>query len=168
MNNLSRMKDAEAREDVVRTVRLLKEDSRVDGERIAVVGFCMGGRLAFLSAEWLGREIHCAVSFYGGGIGAPKGYFPGQTEVPLSHVEKIEARLLLFYGETDAFIPAEERNAVSDALEKAGKRFRMITYPGAGHGFFCEDRSAYHRESAEAAEKEMQSFLGSCLGLSVS
>ena len=168
MNNLSRMKDAEAREDIARAVRLLKEDPRVDGGRIAVVGFCMGGRLAFLSSEWLGREIHCAVCFYGGGIGAQKGYFPGHTEVPLAHVGKIEASLLLLYGEADSFIPAEERKAVSDSLQKAGKKFRIVTYPGAGHGFFCEDRSAYHKEAAEAAEKEMRSFLGGCLGLPVS
>jgi carboxymethylenebutenolidase len=168
MNNLSRMKDEEAREDISRALTLLKEDPRVDSGRIAVVGFCMGGRLSFLSSEWFGNEIHCAISFYGGGIGAPKGYFPGHTEVPLAGVRKIAANLLLFYGEKDSFIPEEERNAVSSALEKAGKKFRMITYPGAEHGFFCEDRPSYHPESARSAEKEMKSFLSACLGLRVS
>ncbi|MCL4485637.1 MAG: dienelactone hydrolase family protein [Nitrospirae bacterium] len=168
MNNLSRMKDEEAREDISRALRLLKEDPRVDAGRIGVVGFCMGGRLAFLSSEWFGKDIHCAVAFYGGGIGAPKGYFPGQTEIPLAGVGKIEANLLLFYGESDSFIPAEERRTISEALEKAGKKFRMITYPGAEHGFFCEDRPSYHRESAMAAENEMKSFLSSCLGFRVS
>ena len=165
MNNLSRLKDDETKEDIERALKILKDDPAVDSSRIAVVGFCMGGRLAFLASEWFSKDIHCAVSFYGGGIGASKGHFPGQTEIPLSEVSKIEAQLLLFYGEKDGFIPSEERQKISETLEKAGKNFRIVTYPGADHGFYCEDRAAYHPASARAAEIEMKSFFNSCLGI---
>lgn len=163
MNNLSRIKDSEVKDDVGKALGLLKSDPSVDVSRLAVVGFCMGGRLSFLSSEWYGPDFRCAVSFYGGGIGAPKGMFPGQTEGPLSGVPAIQARLLLFYGAKDGFIPAEERAAVSKSLESAGKSFKMVTYPHADHGFFCEDRPSYHRESAEAAEKELKAFFSGCL-----
>jgi len=159
MSNLSRVKDGEVREDIVRAISLLNKDKNVDPERIGVVGYCMGGRLAFLSAEWFGSGLKAVACFYGGGIGAPKGYFPGQTEVPLAGVDKISAPLLLLYGEEDTFIPEGERSAVSDALRSAGKKFQMVTYSGAGHGFFCEDRPSYHPESAHASEKVLREFL---------
>jgi Dienelactone hydrolase and related enzymes len=82
MGNLSRLKDEEAKEDISRCLDILRSDPRVDRDRIGVVGFCMGGRLAFLSAGWFGEKIKAAVPFYGGGIGAPKGFFLGIRRCP--------------------------------------------------------------------------------------
>ncbi len=163
MSNLARLKDEEAREDISRAIDLLKEDRQVDPERVGVLGFCMGGRLAFLAAEWFGEKIKVSVCFYGGGIGAPKGSFPGQTEIPLSGVNKISSPLLLFYGEEDTFISASERTAVTDSLKKAGKSFQITTYPKAGHGFFCEDRPSYNRDSALEAGEVMKEFFSAFL-----
>ena len=159
MANLSRLTDSEAKDDIGRCLDLLRADPRVDRDRIGVVGFCMGGRLAFLSAGWFGEKITAAVPFYGGGIGAPKGFFPGQTEVPLSVVSSLRAELLLFYGEKDDFIPEEERRAIDKALTAAGRTFRMVTFPEAQHGFFCEDRPSYHKESADRAQSMLKEFL---------
>ena len=163
MANLSRLKDEESKEDISRCLEILRSDPRVDKDRIGTVGFCMGGRLAFLSAGWFGEKIKAAVPFYGGGIGAPKGFFPGHTEVPLSLVPGIRADLLLFYGGKDDFIPEEERKAVSASLSAAGRPFRMETFSEAGHGFFCEDRPSYHKESADRAEALLREFLDSRL-----
>jgi Dienelactone hydrolase and related enzymes len=163
MANLSRLKDEESKEDISRCLEILRSDPRVDKDRIGTVGFCMGGRLAFLSAGWFGEKIKAAVPFYGGGIGAPKGFFPGHTEVPLSLVPSIRADLLLLYGGKDDFIPEEERKAVSAALSAAGRPFRMETFSEAGHGFFCEDRPSYHKESADRAETLLREFLDSHL-----
>lgn len=159
MGNLSRLKDEEAKEDISRCLEILRSDPRVDRDRIGVVGFCMGGRLAFLSAGWFGEKIKASVPFYGGGIGAPKGFFPGHTEVPLSLVPGIRADLLLLYGGKDDFIPEEERKAVAKALSDANRSFRMETFPDAGHGFFCEDRPSYHKESADRSEILLREFL---------
>ena len=163
MSNLSRLRDEEAREDILRAMDHLKNDRHVDPDRIGVVGFCMGGRLAFLAAEWFGSGIKAAASFYGGGIGVPKGRTPGQTEVPLQGIQKITAPILLVYGEEDSLIPEEEREAVEEALKAGEKSFRMISYPGAGHGFFCDDRPSYHRESAIEAEKALREFFSTSL-----
>lgn len=159
MANLSALQDRDAKEDISRCLEILRNDPRVDRERIGTVGFCMGGRLAFLSAGWFGEKVKAAVPFYGGGIGAPKGFFPGQTEVPLSLVPAIRADLLLMYGGKDDFIPEEERKAISGALSSAGRSFRMEVFPEAGHGFFCEDRTVYHKDSADRAEPMLREFL---------
>lgn len=162
MGNLARIRDDESRTDIGRAIGLLKEDPRVDPARIGVVGFCMGGRMAILAAQWF-PELTASASFYGGGIGLETGRFPGQTEVPLKGLGRLSCPLLLLYGELDAHIPAEERKTVAEALEAAGKSFRMVTYPGAGHGFFCPDRPSWHEETARAAEEELRGFFASRL-----
>ena len=159
LSNLARVRDAEVRQDILRAIAILKQDILVDSDRIGIVGYCMGGRLAFLSSEWFAGTLRATVCFYGGGIGTPVGRFPGQTEVPLRHVAEINSPLLLIYGEEDTNIPESARNDVSKALSEAKKDFQMITYPGAGHGFFCPDRPSWHEASAHLAEKVLQEFL---------
>lgn len=104
---------------------------------VAVVGFCFGGRAAFTSA-CLVDGIEAAAVFYGPGIA-------GGSHAVLDHVEGIDARMLLLYGEEDPTIPAEDRAAIEAALEAAGVDFSSVVYPDAGHAFSCDARPAMFR-----------------------
>jgi carboxymethylenebutenolidase len=118
-------------------LRALLEQSTND-PHVAACGFCMGGRLAFFANALL--PLHCAVSFYGGGIA--------------SHPElaaKQHGPLMLFWGGKDAFIPKAQRREIADALEAAGKRFTEINVGHADHGFFCNERKAFDAEAAREA-----------------
>lgn len=106
--------------------------------KVAVVGFCWGGSVAFLANTRFGAP---AVSYYGG------------RTVPLLH-ERPKAPLLLHFGETDPIIPPEDVEKHREALPGAEIR----VWP-AGHGFNCDVRADYNPEVAQRAMERTLHFL---------
>jgi carboxymethylenebutenolidase len=132
----------------------------VDPKRIATWGFCLGGWVSMLSACKL--PITAAVSFYGGGmVNARPGF--GFTPI-IDEFGSINCPVLLVYGAQDKGIPPEDIAAVQSRLASLGKAHEVEIYPDGGHGFFCEDRPAYHRDSAEAAWTRATKWLTAKLG----
>jgi carboxymethylenebutenolidase len=134
--------------DLGAAVRALKGRPETAG-KIAAVGFCFGGRLAYLSAA--GGFVDAAVSYYGGGI-----------QNLLDQADKIHVPMLFHYGEKDAGIPLE-------AVEQVKTRFEgkpntgLHVYPGAEHGFNCTERSAYDQRASALALGRTLTFLASHL-----
>ena len=132
-----------------------RADVRHDG--YGVVGFCMGGRLAFLTAAEFGDAIVAAASFYGGGIAPDQ---PRLGRAPLApRAPEIRAKLLLIYGADDAGIPPTEIARVTEALGAAKVDATVHVYPNAGHGFASSDRESYVPAVTEAAWAETAAFL---------
>jgi carboxymethylenebutenolidase len=123
---------------------------RVDPDRIAAIGFCMGGRAAYIANAHL--PLRAAVSFYGGGI-APD---------LLGSAAQQYAPILMFWGGLDTHIPPEQHRAVADALTAAGKTHEQVFFSQAGHGFFCDQRDAFHPGAAAQAWALVQAFLADC------
>jgi carboxymethylenebutenolidase len=117
-----------------------------DGGRVqavGAVGYCMGGRVAFLADAEL--PLQAAVSYYGGGIAPnPQGMFPGL----LGRAKELHGPILLFWGGRDDHIGLDQTRAVEDALRAAGKHFVQVTFSGVGHGFFCDERPSYDANAA--------------------
>jgi carboxymethylenebutenolidase len=139
--------------DMGAAISYLQQRPAVLAGRIGVTGFCMGGRVAFLTA-CLNPAVKAAVPFYGGGIGSamPHG------KAPLDHADTLTAPVLLFYGEKDAFIPLDEVERVKTRLAGLKKDAEVVVYPGADHGFFCNERASYHAESAADAWGRLLKF----------
>jgi carboxymethylenebutenolidase len=132
----------------------------VDPARIASWGFCLGGWASALAACEL--PVAAAVSFYGGGMVNPR---PGIGFTPIiDRFPSIRCPLLLVYGAKDQGIPPADIDAVRARLTSLGKDYEIEVYPEGGHGFFCEDRAAYDRSSAEAAWTRATGWLASKLG----
>ena len=144
---MQKLDDAEFVKDMEATLDSLAARGDVDAAKIGVTGFCMGGRLAFLSAAALPDRIAAAVPFYGGGIAGH-----------LARADAIRAPLYLFFGEKDAFIPLDQVQQVDDELRRLGKRYELKTYAGAEHGFFCNERASYHAEAAADAWERLLGF----------
>lgn len=125
-----------------------------DSSRVAALGFCMGGFVSILAACQL--PLATAVSFYGGGM-TRKREGIGLSPI-VGEFSGIHCPVLLVYGDQDPSIPLEDVEAVRGALTRAGKRHEIEIYAGAGHGFFSEDRSSYHEESAAKAWKRTLSW----------
>ena len=134
--------------DMRAALGFLGRKPEVASSRIAVTGFCMGGRLSFLAAAELSDAIAAAAPFYGGGIGSL-----------MSRAGRIECPLHLFFGADDTYIPESEVRAIDIGLRELGKTYRIDVYPGAGHGFMCEDRPGYAAEAAADAWVKLTSFL---------
>jgi carboxymethylenebutenolidase len=125
----------------------------------AVVGYCMGGRLAFLAGIELGKQLSATVCYYGGAIAPGKARDKLGRTPPIGRVDEMAVPVALHYGGKDRSIDAEERARVSAALDDAGKRYTLSLYPDAGHGFDCEDRKSYHAGAAAEAWALTRAFL---------
>jgi carboxymethylenebutenolidase len=120
----------------------------------------MGGYASVLAACEL--PLAAAISFYGGGMVHPR---PGIGFTPLlERFASIRCPVLLVYGAKDAGIPAEDIAAVQGKLASLGKVHEVEVYPNGGHGFFCEDRTAYDPGSAEASWTRATGWLAAKLG----
>ena len=119
---------------------------------VFAIGYCMGGRAAFLAALTL--PLAGAISYYGGGI-APNATNPGL----LGRASGMQAPLLLFWGGRDKHIPPEQVRAVTDALRTMGKNFVNVEISNADHGFFCDARASYSPAAALLAWPLTLAFL---------
>jgi carboxymethylenebutenolidase len=144
--------------DVGSCLRYLASRDSVEAASIGTLGFCMGGRLSFLTATRFPKEISAAVSFYGGGL-AGENRRDGQTLDPLEEATKLRCPLLLFYGELDQHITAEHVDRFTGRLKQLGKGFQSYVYRGAGHGFFCNERGSYNPTAAADAWQKTMDFL---------
>jgi carboxymethylenebutenolidase len=108
------------------------------------VGFCFGGRQAFVSPT-LGLGLAGAIGFYG----RPTGVHPSGTPAPVEVAGSIGSPILGLFGGADAGIPDEVVVSFDAALEAAGVDHRIVTYEGAPHSFF--DRKADDFADASAA-----------------
>lgn len=131
-------------------------------DAIAVVGFCMGGRLAFLANATLGTRLAATVSFYGGGIAPPEP--KGKRKPLLDRVGDITAPALLIYGAKDASIGPEEHARLARALTEANKRYTIAVFPEAPHAFATFDRESYREQAAAQAWRTAEDFLAACFG----
>lgn len=116
--------------------------------RIGALGYCMGGRLAFVAAARCG--VDAAVAYYGGGIA---------TQLDLAPL--IRCPVQFHHAEVDASIPATAVAAVQAAMAgaPAAAQAEFHLYPGAQHGFNCWARAAYHPGSSALALGRSLSFL---------
>ena len=139
--------------DVGAAYNWLTSEPEVDPRRIAAIGYCMGGRAAFLANTEL--PLAASVSYYGGGIAAQL----------LDRVPKLHGPQLLCWGGKDTHIPPGQTRAIDDALRAADKPYTTITFGEAGHGFFCDQRSAYHPDVAAEAWALTVAFLARTTGI---
>ncbi len=125
----------------------LRANDQVAADRIASIGFCMGGRASYLADAAL--PLQASISFYGGGIAQQYLHRAGDLHAPI----------LLFWGGLDQHILAEHRHAVVDALTKANKPFVNVLVSYADHGFFCDARASYNAAAAGLAWALTKQFL---------
>ena len=108
---------------------------------IAIVGFCMGGTIAFLSAARL-SGLKCAIAYYGGRIVA---FADERPKCPVQ----------MHFGENDQSIPMTD----VEIIKQKRPECEIYVYKGAGHGFHCDERGSFHQPSATLAWERAQAFL---------
>lgn len=116
--------------------------------RAGVLGFCLGGKLAYLAA--CRTDCDVAVSYYGVGI-----------EQALGEADRLAGKaLVLHIAEQDGFCPPEARNAILLALQ-GRPGVELYVYPGADHAFARTGSSHYHKPSALMAhQRSIAAFRG--------
>jgi carboxymethylenebutenolidase len=115
----------------------------IPAERIGVVGFCMGGTVALITAAR--RPVGAAVTFYGGGVTEGRFGFPPLVE----EATRLGAPWLGLYGDLDQGIPVDGVEQLREAAAGSGQTTGIVRYPEAGHGFHCDQRGSFEAKSAE-------------------
>lgn len=121
-------------------VEAAAKEARTAGSA-AVVGFCWGGTVAHVAASDL--DVDAAVSYYGGGVAK---MLDKQPRCPI----------LYHFGDQDHSIPLPD----IEKIRKAYPGSVVHVYPGAQHGFNCDERASYSAADARLAFERSIAFLG--------
>ncbi len=125
----------------------------VQQNKIACIGFCLGGKATFVANTYL--RFAAAISFYGGGMHTLSDRAP-----------HMQAPQLLFWGGKDTHILPEHRNTIEAAIQAAGKPYTSVVISDADHGFFNEERPAYNPAAAKEAWSLVKEYLKNKFGIS--
>ena len=135
---------------------------QVDPARLGAMGYCLGGALS-LHAARLGLGLAGVVSFHGS-LGRTHAAKPGD----------VKARVLVCHGEDDAFVSAEEQAGFRKEMDELGADYKLVTYPGAKHGFTNPDATEnglkyklpleYNETVDRESWQEMKGFWAEVLG----
>jgi len=126
-------------------------------ERTGIVGHCMSGQFVVSAAGTYPDRIAAAVSFYGTLIVTDK------PDSPHKLAPGIAGELYLGFAEHDPYVEDNVIPDLSTALDAAGVKYRIETYPGTDHGFCFPQRPAYSREAAERAWETVFELYGRTL-----
>ncbi len=130
-----------------------------DRGKLAVIGFCRGGRDVWLYAALAAHPdltLRAAVAWYGP-LDGPRTAI--QPETALAVAGKIQCPLLgLYAGQDSSSTPAEIAEAKARA-QAAGKTVEIIVYPDAPHGFHADYRPSYRKADAEDGWQRMLAWL---------
>lgn len=128
------------------SVAALLSNEAVVGEKVGVVGFCMGGQLSMFAA-CINNQIGAAVNFY--------GVHPNVHP----NFENLQCPLLGFFGDQDHTTPPSVVDVLEAKLKAAGKSYEFHRFADGPHAFFNDERpSVYRADLAENAWNRMQSF----------
>ena len=126
---------------MMKDVQAAIDDAKKSGPT-GIIGYCLGGSIAFLAAARLG------------GLSAAIGYYGGQIAKNADEKPKVPTQL--HFGEKDASIPMSDVEMIK---QKRGGDCEIFVYPNAQHGFFCDERGSYDEASAKLAWQRSLAFL---------
>jgi carboxymethylenebutenolidase len=147
---VSKVPDAQVMSDLDATVAYAKSTGKADTEKLAVTGFCWGGRITWLYAAH-NPDLKAAAAWYGP-IDRPRTTL--QPKYPIDLATELKCPVLGLYGGADQSIPADTREHMAAECKAAeckaaGKTCEIKVYPDAPHGFNADYRPSYRPEAAK-------------------
>lgn len=151
---LNRLSRQHALDDAAAAIGWLNSQPTI--ERIAMIGFSVGGHLSYLAACRL--PITRTAVLYGGWL--PTTDIPmSQPSPTLDLTPGISGRILYLVGEDDALIDARQRGQLRTALRAAGIDHELVTYPGTAHAFFWPGTPAFSQKARADAWSRIMAML---------
>ncbi|MNK80902.1 Carboxymethylenebutenolidase [compost metagenome] len=130
--------------DIAATVQAARAMPEVTG-KIGVVGYCLGGLLAFLTAARARPDATVA-------------YYPGNADKHVREADRIANPLIVHLAQKDEYIPADAQRQIASALN-GQPQVQVYSYPGCGHAFARHRGTAYNAEAAALANRRTADFL---------
>jgi carboxymethylenebutenolidase len=141
--------EAKGVDDLKATLAHLRKLPACTG-KVGAVGYCLGGKLAYLMATR--SDVECSVGYYGVGI-----------DKALDEAGKIARPLMLHIAEQDEYCPPAAQQAIKAALGK-NARVTIHSYPGVDHAFARNGGEHYDKAAAESANTRTADFFKQHLG----
>lgn len=148
---VSKVPDSQVMSDLDAAAKWAEKTGQGDLSRLAVTGFCWGGRAVWLyathtdkvkaGAAWYGQLLHPTTA--------------NRTKTALDVAGSLKFPVLGLYGGKDAGIPLEQVEAMRQALKAARSRSEIIVYPDGQHGFNADYRPSYNEYAAKDAWRRM-------------
>jgi carboxymethylenebutenolidase len=136
-------------QDVAASIHYLRHSPQCTG-KVGVLGFCLGGKLAYLAAARTDADV--AVGYYGVGI-----------EQSLQEAAKVQCPLLLHIAANDMFCPPEAQQSIVSAMADVAN-IKTFVYPEVDHAFARQGGDHYHQPSAQMAYTRTLGMLRKVLG----
>jgi carboxymethylenebutenolidase len=143
---VSKVPDAQVLADLDGAVKWASANGG-DAARVAVTGFCWGGRITWLYAAT--GPVRAATAWYGRLVGNPSELLPKN---PIDLAAAMRAPVLGLYGEKDGGIPVDTVDKMKAALatgNAASKAAQFVLYPDTGHAFHADYRPSYRQGPAD-------------------
>jgi carboxymethylenebutenolidase len=147
--------------DIRSSISYAKKQGFGKSNRVAVTGFCFGGRCALMFAATYPNEVRAVVPFYGN-LKTPA--FAGRKLDPVDVVARIRVPVEGHYAENDPEIPPTQLKDFEASAKKNNSNTQIFTYAGARHGFFAHTQPTYDAEAAKKAWQRTAAFLKERLG----
>jgi carboxymethylenebutenolidase len=151
---VSKVPDAEVMSDLDATVAYAKASGKADTGRLAVTGFCWGGRITWLYAAH-NPDLKAAAAWYGP-IDRPRTEL--QPKYPIDLAANLKCPVLGLYGAADQGIPVDTVDKMMAACKTAGKSCEVKVYADTPHGFNADYRPSYRAEAAKDGWTRMLAF----------
>jgi carboxymethylenebutenolidase len=148
---VSRVPDKQVMADLDAAVAWAVSDGSADASRLAVTGFCWGGRVTWLYCAHNPRT-RAGVAWYGRLVGQVSSLTPRH---PVDVAAGLTVPVLGLYGGKDEGIPLDSVEQMRAGLEQGGSGSEIVVYPEAPHGFHADYRPSYRRDSAEDGWRRM-------------
>ena len=151
---VSKVPDAQVMSDLDATVAWAKKSGKANAAKLAITGFCWGGRIVWLYSAH-NAKLKAGAAWYGRLVGPaqPNELTPRN---PIDVAAQLHAPVLGLYGGKDGGIPLDTVEKMRAALNAAGKiTSEIVVYPEAQHGFNADYRPSYGKRDAEDAWQKL-------------
>jgi carboxymethylenebutenolidase len=148
---VSKVPDAQVMSDLDATVDWAKKSGKGETSKLAVTGFCWGGRIVWLYSVH-NPNLKAGVAWYGRLVGMADELHPKH---PLELAGQLKAPVLGLYGGADTGIPTDSVEKMQAALKAAKQPSEIVLYPDTPHGFNADYRPTYRKEQATDGWKRM-------------
>lgn len=153
---VGKVPDDQVMSDLDATVAWAKKSGKVDDGRVAITGFCWGGRIVWLYAARGASNVKAGVAWYGRISHAVNA---NQTTTPLDVGSKLKAPVLGLYAGHDAGIPVSQVELMRRELGNGKTGSEIHVYPDAEHGFYADYRPSYSKAAADDAWLKLLAWL---------
>ena len=152
MGRVRELRDNNIIQDVNAAIELLRHHPSIRGDRIGIMGFCLGGRITYMMAA-MNPALKAAAAFYPGNTMVPWGDGPS----PFDRTGDINCPVMAFFGDDDPNPTPDDAGKLDAELTRHGKVHEFHAYAGAGHSFQWNGSESYR---AEAAKDSWEKLLG--------